>query len=72
MAPQTEQKDCFPAQIAGVWAQRVTLRMCEENGEKDGDMLATRGPLHSTVSSKVGVKIPSKTPYLYACVPDQA
>ena len=30
MDPQTEHTESFPAAIAGVWAERVTLRMCEE------------------------------------------
>ena len=30
-----------------VWAPIVTLTMCEDSGQKDGDMLDNRGPQHS-------------------------
>ena len=52
MAPRTKHKECFPARIAGVWAQRVTLRMCGKSGQKDGDMLGNRDPLHSAFLGK--------------------
>ena len=51
--------------------------MCAENGQKDGDILENRGPLHSAFPSKAGKKIPwfataASQPYLYIGVLDQA
>ena len=37
--PCTKHKECFLVQTVHVWAHRVTLRMCEDSGRKDGDML---------------------------------
>ena len=76
MACQTEHKESLPAQIAGVWVQRVTLRMCEESGQKDGIVLENRGLLHSAFPSKVGSENTlvcyGSQPSLYTGVPDQA
>ena len=45
--PWTKQNECFPAQIAHIWAPMVTVRMWEDYGQKNGNMLENKGPLHS-------------------------
>ena len=51
--PQIEQKASFPAQIVAIWAQRVTLRMCQKSGPEDGDMPKNRVAPHSVVPMQV-------------------
>ena len=60
--------------VQGVLAQVVTLRMCKENGQRDGDMLEPTAPFHSAFPSKMcAVKIPwFATPCLYTGVANQA
>ena len=43
----SKQKECIPVQTAHIWAPRVTLTLCEDSGQEDGNVLETRGPLHS-------------------------
>ena len=53
VCPWAWHREHFWAQIAGVLAQSVMIGLCEENSQKDGDVLEKMAPSHSASLGKV-------------------